>query len=184
MRVKAIVDGILAREGGYSDHPADRGGATKYGITARTLGAHRHLGRHATRAEVKALNEWEARDIYEQSYVRPFRNIPAPLQVLLIDWGVTTSRPTVIKALQVSLQSHGSYAGSIDGVIGPLTRGGLAEAPIPLIYTDVLAARMLFYESLAFDAQVQAFLRAHPNTQLHFLRGWSARCREFLILED
>ncbi len=28
-----IIDAILRREGGFVDHPADRGGATKYGIT-------------------------------------------------------------------------------------------------------------------------------------------------------
>ena len=51
----AILEGVLVREGGFADHPADRGGATRYGITAATLGSWRKLGRQATREEVRAL---------------------------------------------------------------------------------------------------------------------------------
>lgn len=184
MTVEAIIDGILEREGGYSDHPADRGGPTKYGITAKTLGLWRHLGRHATRAEVQALTEAEAREIYAAEYVHPFRAVPMPLQVLVVDWGVTTSRVTVVRALQEALQRRGHYDGAIDGILGPQTRTGLGQAPIALIYADVLGRRMAFYEALAFDVQAREFLRTHPDTQLHFLRGWQARCRRFLVLES
>ena len=35
MTIEAILDDVLRREGGYSDHLADGGGPTNYGITAR-----------------------------------------------------------------------------------------------------------------------------------------------------
>ena len=33
MTIHALIDRLIAREGGYVDHPADRGGATHWGIT-------------------------------------------------------------------------------------------------------------------------------------------------------
>lgn len=33
-----ILNDVLRREGGYVHHPSDRGGPTKFGIAARTLG--------------------------------------------------------------------------------------------------------------------------------------------------
>ena len=36
MEFRDLVEGILAREGGYVDHPSDPGGETKYGIAKRS----------------------------------------------------------------------------------------------------------------------------------------------------
>lgn len=33
MDIDQLIDAVIDREGGYSNHPADRGGATRYGIT-------------------------------------------------------------------------------------------------------------------------------------------------------
>lgn len=35
--VDEMIDAIIRREGGYVNHPADRGGPTRYGITMATL---------------------------------------------------------------------------------------------------------------------------------------------------
>ena len=49
-------------EGGYSNHPADPGGKTKYGITERLARAYGYTG------EMRALSWEKARDIYYQEY--------------------------------------------------------------------------------------------------------------------
>jgi ferredoxin-NADP reductase len=86
--IEQILDDILRREGGYVNHPADRGGPTNFGITAQTLGSWRKLGRPATAAEVQALTEPEARAIYRQQYITGpgFETITHPaLLHLLVD---------------------------------------------------------------------------------------------------
>ena len=35
--VRHIIKEIIRREGGYVNHPNDRGGPTKYGVTHKTL---------------------------------------------------------------------------------------------------------------------------------------------------
>ena len=39
MTIDQLIDDVIAREGGYSDHPADRGGPTRWGITERVARA-------------------------------------------------------------------------------------------------------------------------------------------------
>ncbi|MBF9817778.1 hypothetical protein I4P58_12210 [Enterobacter roggenkampii] len=56
-----IIDGLLMREGGYVDHPSDRGKATKWGITAKTALAHGY-------SDVSLLTQEQARAIYEADY--------------------------------------------------------------------------------------------------------------------
>jgi len=67
--VESLIDDIIRREGGFVNHPADRGGPTKYGITAKTLGNWRQLGWLATSDEVATLTESEAREIYRHRYI-------------------------------------------------------------------------------------------------------------------
>lgn len=67
-QLKSIIDGILRVEGSkYTNHPSDRGGPTKYGITLQTLGEFRR--RQATADDVKNLTESEARSIYTRRYI-------------------------------------------------------------------------------------------------------------------
>ena len=37
--IDAMITDVIRREGGYVNHPADKGGPTKYGITHKTLTA-------------------------------------------------------------------------------------------------------------------------------------------------
>ncbi|MES2753138.1 MAG: glycosyl hydrolase 108 family protein, partial [Pseudomonadota bacterium] len=31
--IATLIDAVIGREGGYSNHPADRGGPTRWGVT-------------------------------------------------------------------------------------------------------------------------------------------------------
>lgn len=44
MDILALIDEVIAREGGYSNHPADRGGPTHFGITQTVARANGYMG--------------------------------------------------------------------------------------------------------------------------------------------
>ena len=66
MDVDELIDDVIGREGGYSNHPADRGGPTRWGITEAVARAHGFAG------DMRALPRVEAAAIYRRIYwLRP-----------------------------------------------------------------------------------------------------------------
>ena len=64
--VDGLIDALIEREGGYVDHPADRGGPTCFGITEAVARSHGFSGRMAN------LPRDEAAAIYRRLYwLRP-----------------------------------------------------------------------------------------------------------------
>ena len=64
--IDILVDNLIAREGGFVDHPADRGGPTNWGITEAVARAHGYTGPMAL------LPRGEAAAIYRRLYwLRP-----------------------------------------------------------------------------------------------------------------
>lgn len=67
----SILDDIILREGvTYTNRPNDRGGPTKFGITLKTLSEWRNKA--CMPEDVEALEEPEARLIYQSIYIAPF----------------------------------------------------------------------------------------------------------------
>jgi len=60
--ISELIDDVIAREGGYVNHPADRGGATRWGVTEAVARA------HGFRGDMKAFPREEAVRIYERIY--------------------------------------------------------------------------------------------------------------------
>jgi lysozyme family protein len=86
----AALAHVLASEGGYVDHPADPGGATKFGITLKTLSAWR--GAPVSKADVKALTKTEAGAIYRARYWDKIAadDLPAGLDLAVFDLAVNS----------------------------------------------------------------------------------------------
>ena len=55
--IDRLLDDLIEREGGFVDHPADRGGATCYGVTEAVARAHGYRGamRHFPRDEALSI---------------------------------------------------------------------------------------------------------------------------------
>jgi lysozyme family protein len=180
----AIIADLLRREGGYVDRAADRGGPTNMGITIPTLAKWR--GAVVTKTDIINLTRAEAGDIYRVQYVSPWAFIwRSSLRELLIDWGVTSHQRNPIKALQSFVNESGIYL-KVDGVLGSQTREAwkALEATLPdrtdLACRVIAKERVKFYVRLALDDEADAFMAAHPTTQLHNLPGWVNRGLEFL----
>jgi len=64
--VDQLIDALIDREGGYVNHPADKGGPTCFGITEAVARAHGYRG------AMRQLSRGEAVEIYRRLYwLRP-----------------------------------------------------------------------------------------------------------------
>src|SRR3546814_13938072 len=61
------LDWLLEEEGGWSNHPADRGGATMYGVTQTTYNGWRKK-KSRPRQSVRSISKAEAYELYESEY--------------------------------------------------------------------------------------------------------------------
>lgn len=165
MTVDEILDDLMRREGGYVDHTADRGGCTKYGITRETLTIWR--GGVITCADVQALTEVEARDIYKAIYIeQPRLHVIADdqLRSLMIDYAVHSGAYRAVRALQIAV-------GVLpDGKLGPRTEAALAAADVSLVYRSVLRDRIGLIASIL----------QRDTSQRVFAAGWVRRLAEFI----
>lgn len=102
--IDLLIEDLIGREGGYSNHPADRGGATCWGITEAVARAHGYAG------EMRALPRAEASAIYRRTYwLRPGLDrvaMRAPrVATELFDTGVNMGAATAIGFLQRALNA-------------------------------------------------------------------------------
>lgn len=123
--VLAVVGGVFAIEGGYSNDPNDSGGATNHGITEQVARGHGYSG------AMESLPKGMAQDIYISSYIKKpgydkvLMQSPA-VGTKLVDAGVNTGPGRASRWFQQSLNDL-SRAGrdypqvTVDGAIGPGT---------------------------------------------------------------
>lgn len=125
------IDRILAEEGGLSDHPADPGGLTKYGISQRSY----------PQLDIAALTLAEAQALYRCDYWQPLHGdvLPAGLDLLMLDCAINQGVVTAIQLLQQALRIQD------DGIIGPKTLSAAAVA-MPDLLDAFTAERALRYE--------------------------------------
>ena len=127
--IDTLIDKVIALEGDFSDHPADRGGATRWGVTEAVARAHGYAGdmRHFPRAEAAAIyrrNYWQ-RPAFDQVA----RHAPA-LAAELFDTGINMGTGTASGFLQRALNALNrngrDYADlAVDRRIGPRTLAAL-----------------------------------------------------------
>jgi lysozyme family protein len=81
---------LLAHEGGYTNHPSDPGGPTKFGITIADY--RKYVKPASTAADVKAMSVADAKKIYRARYWDGQRcnDLPAGVDYAVFDYGVNS----------------------------------------------------------------------------------------------
>jgi lysozyme family protein len=102
MAIEQLIDAVIAREGGYVDHPADKGGPTRFGITQATARANGFAG------DMKIFPRGEAVRIYRVRYwERPgldrVATIAPRIAEKLFDTGINMGIETGISFLKRAL---------------------------------------------------------------------------------
>lgn len=169
--MEPVIGDILRREGGFVNHPADRGGPTKYGITASTLETWRKLGRPATVEDVQNMTEAEARDIYASLYVAGpgFDKLPdGALKDLLVDSAVLHGTGRALAWLRKALGS-GSGNAPVTNEEAKLLQDQAVRADV---YRSVLADRARLFGAIL-----------KKPAQSVFAVGWLNRLAEFIEKE-
>lgn len=176
-----LINDVIRREGGYVNHPSDRGGPTKYGITQAVA---RENGYHGAMPD---LPHRVAFRIYVRRYwdTVALDHIPHDvLRLILFDFCVHSGPARPGKALQRSLNvlnQRGRHYPDIrvDGAIGPATLSALralVNRRGPDAY-DVLAHMV--------NGLRQTFLieiAERSESQEDFSWGWALRV--FLLTEE
>lgn len=127
--IERVVDGVIGREQGYVNHPSDRGGPTKNGITEAVARAHGYTG------SMVDLPLGTARAIYRRRYVTGpgfdrVAEISQRIATELADTGVNmgpTVASTWIQRWLTAMNRQGvDYPDLVaDGAIGPVTIAAL-----------------------------------------------------------
>ncbi len=129
LAIDALIDAVIDREGGYVNHPADRGGPTRWGITEAVARAQGYAG------PMRDLPRAEAATIYRRIYwlCPAFDRVAARaprIAAELFDTGVNMGTAIATGFLQRALNALNRTARDypdimVDRAIGPRTLSAL-----------------------------------------------------------
>lgn len=151
---QACLAFVLVSEGGYVNHPADKGGPTNRGIT---LDTYRLVRPGATIAELKSISDEMVAQIYRTLYWDKVRgdDLPAGLDLIAFDGAVNSGVWRGARWLQSAVGV------AADGQIGAITIRAAQSANAEVVIRRAIQARKNFMLSL-------------PTWPV-FGNGWSAR---------
>ncbi len=171
--IDAALKYTFVNEDGFSDHPADRGGATsQYGIIQEELARWR---RHpVSKQDVREMGADEAKAIYESWYWRPLGChliISEAIAICMFDIGVVRGIGIPPGYAQAICNAHGAGL-KLDGHIGPKTIAAInALDPADFITAFAAKARNGFLGIVA-----------RRPSQIVFIKGWLRRAKRLLTL--
>jgi lysozyme family protein len=152
---------VLKSEGGWSDNPADPGGATMKGVTLANF--RRYVKADATKADLRGIRDPQVAVIYRRFYWDAVlgAELPDGVDYAVFDFAVNSGSGRAAKYLQAAVGV------AQDGRIGPATLAAVKAKPAGVIIDALCDARL-------------AFLKRLP-TWVTFGRGWSDRVRSVRV---
>jgi lysozyme family protein len=174
--VEQLIDALIEREGDYINHPADKGGPTRFGITEAVARAHGYRG------AMKHLPRDDAVEIYRRlDWLRPKLNEVAKLAsrvaMELFDTGVNMGPAVAITFLQralTALNRNGKDYADLtpDGRIGGQTLRALGSFLTVRGRSSGETVLMRALEALQGERYLSLAERRPANEA--FLYGWLA----------
>ena len=169
---KSFLDALkftLKWEGGYVNHPDDKGGATNFGITQSTYNAYMvSLGR--IKHDVKDITLGEVREIYWRQYWMQAKceGMPERIGIIVFDTAVLRGAGKSVKMLQSIIVAK------VDGTYG------FHSAEALLKYVSAHGEGKLV-DKLITSRETFHKLRGTIGFQWKFLKGWLNRCKDLRI---
>ena len=156
MNFDTAFEQLLRHEGGFSDHPDDPGGATRFGVTEAVA---REVG---YRGDMRELPLELAKRIYLERYWKPVRadELPPGVRYALFDAAVNSGPRQAVKWLQRAAGVPD------DGVLGPKTLAAAHALNADALRSKILAQRL----------KLMASLPTWPS----FGRGWARRIADLM----
>lgn len=163
MSLDKALDYLLAEEGGWSNHKADKGGATMYGVTQAVYDQYRR-GLKVPIQTVGKITKEEARSLYDILYWRAARcdRLPWPISYLVFDAAVNSGVSRGVRWMQAGLGLKS------DGKVGPNT---VAKAQQAVQTGDGQALLAIVDQRVQFLASL---VKRSPSQSV-FLLGWWRR---------
>ncbi|WP_293882775.1 glycosyl hydrolase 108 family protein [Sphingomonas sp.] len=175
MDIDQLIDDAIGREGGYVNHPADRGGATRWGITEAVARA------HGFRGEMRSFPRADAVAIYTTVYwLRPgFAEVAecAPLVAAeLFDTGINMGPAAAVAFLQRALNALNRGASDYaDIVAGPRVDGATLVALRAFLKQRAPGGERVLMKALeALQGERYLDLAERRPANEAFLYGWLA----------
>ena len=173
MNIQDTITELIKREGGYTNHPDDKGGETNFGITVVVARAFGYTGPMAS------MTQQVARDIYAQRYWHQPRFddidvVSASIAEEMLDTGVNMGPATAGKFLQRALnvlnQGDKLYPNiAVDGGVGNMTIAALKA----FLAARGKAGETVLVRMLNAQQSVRYIELAEANvTQESFEYGW------------
>lgn len=166
---KSFLKKLLMLEGGYVNHPNDKGGCTNKGITIETFRS--FYGKEKNCSDLKNISDEQIEKIYKTNYWDPCwgDKIQCPkIAQLIADWAVNSGTKTAIKGVQKIIGT------SADGIMGPKTLKAINEYPTKDLFDELKKVRKEFYENI---------VKKNPSQKV-FLKGWLNRLDEYQWCEQ
>ncbi len=127
--IDELIDDLIAREGGFVDHPADKGGPTRWGITQAVARRHGYMEQmenlpRNVAAQIYKTQYWHAPAFDKVSRIAPL--LAAELFDTSVNMGTSTAIAFLQRALNALNRNGADYPDiTVDRIIGPDTLGAL-----------------------------------------------------------
>lgn len=159
-RLEKCLDYIFQVEGGYSNHPNDEGGPTRYGIIQSEARKHGYTGNMKEFPKDKA-KEIYTKDYYYKNQIDKIADDRVALSVF--DWAVNSGGAK--KEIQKMLNKEYGFNLETDGVIGEKTLSALNSVNPESLIKNISTTQRNYYDYL---------VKKNPKNK-SFQKGWHNR---------